>query len=770
MRRDLPLTAAHDHQGRLLRYHRSVPTEPNLMRKTSSPATRLGIVALMLMLAWTTGMVLKAASPIFWRVTTQEDFLRGRVENLTIDSTGQVQLGPKSEVVFDTTAPFLWTAVLAQSTLWVGSGNDGKVFAISADGSGDVVFDAGELNIHAVVPRDDSSAYVASSPHGKVYEVTTTGREPRVVFDPDEQYIWAMAQASGDSDVFVATGEPGRIYRVTPDGEASLFYETRAAHVLTLAFDSAGNLLAGTGTPGRVFRISPDGRGFVVLDSPFSEIRSLRLAADDRAFAVAVSASPGRNTSTAAATTSNTTETTGVSATTTVSTSVTVSSSSTGTSTGSAAGSSPTAGAVYKIDPDGVWDTVWESSTDTPYDVAFDTLDEEPGILIGTGGDGKIFRVLENPYRVVLVTSAPAKQVTRLVSAGDGSHYFLTANPGNIHRLEAGRSTTGRYTSDVRDASTVATWGTVRWHAMTPADTTVRLFTRSGNTDRPDDTWSPWSDPYHDASGSAISSPKARYVQWRAELSGATQTPSLLAVTTAYLPRNLRPEITDVTVHEPGVVFQQPFSGTDPPIAGLGVGAEIRPAAGSGEGSQRALGRRVYMKGLQTFVWTARDGNQDTLEYSVRYRSESDPTWRTLTSESRDSIFTWNTTSTPDGTYTLRILATDAPSNAPGSAETGFADSAPFDIDNTAPEIAVDSARPAGQHTIVPVLVRDAHSPVHRVEYSLDTDRWQVVYPLDGIPDSQTERFEITIANEALDDLIIRATDTLGNTATAAGT
>ena len=36
----------------------------------------------------------QAASPVFWRVSTQAEFLEGEVESLSIDTTGQLRLGP----------------------------------------------------------------------------------------------------------------------------------------------------------------------------------------------------------------------------------------------------------------------------------------------------------------------------------------------------------------------------------------------------------------------------------------------------------------------------------------------------------------------------------------------------------------------------------------------------------------------------------------------------------------------------------------------------
>ena len=64
--------------------------------------------------------------------------------------------------------------------------------------------------------------------------------------------------------------------------------------------------------------------------------------------------------------------------------------------------------------------------------------------------------------------------------------------------------------------------------------------------------------------------------------------------------------------------------------------------------------------------------------------------------------------------------------------------------------------------------VSDTHSAVRRVEYSLDTEQWRLLFPLDGIADSRTERFTLTIDRDNLDRLVLRATDAMDNAATAA--
>ena len=94
-----------------------------------------------------------ASSPKFFQAATQTEFQRGDVQNLSIDNRGQLVLGPTAELVYETAAPFLWTVVPGtDGSLFVGSGNEGRVFRIDADGKGAPFFDATELEVHAIAP------------------------------------------------------------------------------------------------------------------------------------------------------------------------------------------------------------------------------------------------------------------------------------------------------------------------------------------------------------------------------------------------------------------------------------------------------------------------------------------------------------------------------------------------------------------------------------------------------------------------------------------
>ncbi|HEV3486401.1 MAG TPA: hypothetical protein VG106_13405, partial [Vicinamibacterales bacterium] len=431
-------------------------------------------------------------------------------------------------------------------------------------------------------------------------------------------------------------------------------------------------------------------------------------------------------------------------------------------------------GAIYRIRADGLWDTFWDSGDDAPYDMLL-----EPGgsLLVGTGTEGKIFRISGDPARATLLARAAARQVTALMREPGGRIIGVTSNPGKVFSLSSALAKRGTYESDVRDAGTVASWGAIRWRAS-GGKGQVQLYTRSGNTATPDDTWSAWSNAYESADGQQITSPNARYLQWRALLTAdESPGPILTSVTAAYLPRNLRPEVDTITVHPPGTVFQRPFSTGEMEIAGFEDNtsdgrqpAQTGNSAGPAQPpapSAPALGRRIYQKGLQTFVWKADDANDDKLQFDVFYRREGETAWKALKRGLWDPIFVWDTTSVPDGTYLLKVAASDAPSNSPGTSLIGELESTGFDIDNTPPRIELQPAS-TGSAARITFAVRDEQSSVQRVEYSLDASRWRVVYPKDGIPDSRREEFDLRLdAAEGARSVIIRATDAMNNVATA---
>jgi sugar lactone lactonase YvrE len=709
-----------------------------------------------------------SAAPGFWQAATQADFLKGEVDQLSIDEHGRVTLGPELTRVHDAAAPFVWTIAAGPENSWfLGTGNDGKVIRVDRNGQAAVFFDSTEMEVHAIAAAPNGALYVGTSPDGRIYRVDARG-QATPFFDPDDKYIWSLL-VDRDGTVFAGTGDKGTVYKISPDGKGQKFFTSKTAHAVSLVFDQNHSLLVGTGAPGRVFRVDNAGKGFLLLDTSYQEIHAIRVDPKGVIYAAAQSGRPsGGGDSLPEPTVTTPAVTPSIPNVSTEITSMTVVEAAPSSSTMVAAPErrSTMTGSVFRVQPDGLWDEVWATKDDAPYDVA---IEADGSVLVATGAKGKLFRLSGNPITPVLLTRVPAQQATMI--ARDGNRTFIaTANPGLLMSLSPSRATRGTFESDVKDARLVSTWGVMSWRASTPPGTKVEISTRSGNTRTPDEAWSEWSAPYPNADGSPITSPKARFLQWRAVLSGtANAAPVLTSLSSSYLPRNIRPQVESITVHPAGVVFQKPFSSGETEIAGLDEEAQDKRAAAAGSVGTGApqLGRKIFQRGLQTFQWKADDDNNDELTYDVFYRREGDTSWRALKTDLRDTLLVWDTSSVPNGTYVLKVAASDRRSNPPDAALTGELESSSFEIDNVAPTVQIGALRRDGTRFVVPAEVRDGDSTVAKVEYSLDAQKWQTAFPRDGILDARQESFEIRLDAEASGrTLVVRATDALGNVGT----
>ncbi|HUF47230.1 MAG TPA: hypothetical protein VMM93_05380, partial [Vicinamibacterales bacterium] len=664
-------------------------------------------------------MPIRASGPSFWTVATAADFLAGRSDGVFVSLAGTVTPGPALASRMTAPAPQVWALVAdASGTLWAGTGGDGRVLRLPAGQPESVAYDANEAHVFALAVSGDR-VYAATGPDGHVRVLEPDGSS-RVLFDPPEKYIWALA-VDGEGRVWVGAGTPATIYRVDASGTSEVIYRPPAAHVVCLAFDSAGRLLAGTESPGRLYRLGTDNRPFVLLDTGLGELRAVAESEEGALYAAAVSREGG---GTAAGEPPAVTIAMG----------------------SPAAGPTPPAEAatgrsqVFRIAADGTWESVW-SGTDVVYDLA---PAAEGGVFVATGPEGRLYRL--GPRREVsMLTGVDAGQVTRFAQSAPGGRVmaFATANPGRVLALGDRPQSPATYLSRVLDTRTVATWGLLRWEATGA----VSLSTRSGNTARPDDSWSDWSAPSSAGEGVMAVSPPARFIQWRAvlETTGTGPSPVLSTVTLAYLPRNSRPVVASVTAHPPGVVFQRSFANEDGAIAGLDdMTAATRRPPGDSAPPTPSPGRRMFQRGLQTVAWKAEDADGDRLTYTLRIRRDPDAEWRELRTGLLDTIYVWDTTTVPDGRYVVRVEASDALANAAGRALVGQLDSDAITVDNTPPAISATVTREATGALIV-IEVRDALSPIQKVEYSVAGGAWQLLYPVDGLADSPVERYQFRL-------------------------
>ena len=712
--------------------------------------------------------VVAASTPVIWKQAGHGDFLMGETSGVSITAKGRLTLSPVLDPLFESDEPLIWClASDSRDNLYAGTGNDGRLYRIDSSGASEVVFDADELEIRSVAVDRNDRLYAATFPDGRIYRIDPDGSHS-VFFDPAgdgavsdvPRYIWSLA-LDAEGNLYAGTGEQGRIYRIDENGEGQVLAELEEAHVMALAVDGTGRLVAGTEPGGRIYRITSSGSLSVLYDSPYREVSTLRVDKDGNVFAAAQS-EPRRGGRAGSSMPPPSRGAAGEQGGEPALSMVEATASVEGVDLPAGRGFSPGGSVVYRIDPDGRVEEWWRSQTDLGLSMA---VRGDGELLIGTGPRGRLYSVRERG-RGTLLNELQESQVTALMPVGAGGVVAATSNRGNLYHLRSRPMGEGEYESDVKDTRGRARWGRIRWEDAQPPGTAVRLYARSGNTDSPDQTWSDWTGPYTDSEGEALACPPARYLQWKAVLSTQNEeAPSVLSVSAAYLTRNNPPRVHSVTVYEPGVYLRDAPAGSGeqnndlPPDIAAQVGGR-----GGSLGQQASKGAPAYRKGMRAVAIQASDPDGDGLSYEIYFRGEAEEHWKLLDSEGRVPSYSWDSETFPDGSYVIRVVASDAPSNPPDQALEAEYLSETFLVDNTGPRVSrIDVADDR-----LSFMVQDGASPLYRVEYAIDGGDWLVIHPGDGVTDSKTEEFEIDL--EELDagehTLAIRARDTSNNTGT----
>lgn len=713
----------------------------------------------------TTGSVAApAVGPRMWVQSSFADLRGGELRATSLGSAGEITLAPTLELLHDTGTPYVWAAAAAaDGRAWYAVGDEGDVWTLGPDGATEEFFSLrGDPQVHAMALGPDGHLYASSSPGGFVWRVPVEGgesvsREPW--YQPQQRYAWSLAFGPA-GELYVGTGPQGIIHAVGTDGEGGPLYDSDEKHVTALAVDGEGNVLVGTEEGGQVLRISPsageDPPGvFVLYDSPLRQVTDIVVGEAGLFVGGIGPAAPSEDGSTGQAAPTTTAEAAGSPA-----------------SAAAPDDAEDLAGAVYLIHQDGYVETLWTSDSEAVHAMAAD----EGGVVVGTGPDGRLLR-LSAAGDVTLLHRVEAAQVTDLVRIGGGALLISTANLGRLYRLGGGfgepseeGAVAGGYTSTVLDTGTTSRWGRIRWRARTPAGTDIRLYTRSGNTETPDTTWSQWAGPYDEPGGSPVESEPARFVQWKAELSAddGSRTPTLQRVELVYVQRNLRPRIEEFDVHPGGVVYRPsqnfeetlPFGQVPPSVQAELDRQDGRQATSTTASTFR--GRPFFVAGQRTFTWSATDPNGDRLSYTLSYRAESETTWKTVVTRLAENMVAWDTTTVPDGYYQARITASDAGSNPEGRALEGHRVSDVFLIDNTPPGVVDLSAELQEGRVRVRGRAVDDSGLILRLEYAVDGGDWNAVVPADGLADAATETIDFTTGPLAAGEhtIVVRASDT----------
>ena len=682
-----------------------------------------------------------ASEPLIWSVNSRADVLRGDSKGVSIGDNGEISLAPKLTEVFKTEQAYVWSSAIDQNgNVYLGTGSDGKIFKVSADGKGALFYDSAELNVAAIAVGKTGEIYAGTSPDGKVYRIDAGGNAT-VFFEPKEKYIWSLAVLA-DGSLAVGTGENGKIYKVKAANsapETSLLFDTSENHIISLAADKNGNLFAGTDSSGLVLRFSPDGKAFALLDSPLREIHDLAIGADGSVYALALSES---------ITTPKPVETTAA-------TSTTVSADAANPQIEIPVKSrydlTGAKSAVYRILPDGGNDILWNSASIVGFSIYAHQTGN--GVLVGTSDKGRIYNIT-NTGRETLVLQSGEGQISTIKSNGQNL-IATSSNQGKLFRIGAESNSEGIYESAILDAKSVADWGRIWWRSSG----NITIQTRTGNTEKPNETWSDWSAAAANQKGAQIASPKAKYLQWRVILKSAA---TLSEINIAYLPGNIAPEILSIQILPTNVgLAANPAMQFDPNIENSGLNLAV-----FGLQNPQIPPRRIYQRGARSLIWTAEDRNGDTLVYDIYYREINERDFKLLTENQRETFYTIDGSTLSDGLYIFKIAVKDSLSNPLSKMLSSERLSEPFDIDNAAPSLTtVGTTQINGDKVKIVIDAADSASYLTRAEYSINGGEWQTVYSDDGISDGAKERYTLDISVKTKGDntIAFRVFDANGN-------
>jgi sugar lactone lactonase YvrE len=715
---------------------------------------------------------LHAATTATWEMNTYQDFLKGRFQGISLDRDGRLTLAPKLETIFSSGQPTIWSIARApDGSIYAGTGHRGRVYQITPSGANNLVWTSDQPEVFAVAVDPGGILYAATSPDGKVYRIEK-GKATEF-FAPQAKYIWSLA-FSKDGSLFVGAGNPATIYRVDKTGKAETYYETGQSHVTALAFDSHDNLLAGTEPNGILYRISAKDKAFVLYNANLPEIRSIVPLPDGTIYAAALGGSianrsvplttsltsPLSVTVTAPTTSITVTDSADSQAETEIKPKADATKAATVQAVQQVSSANPLAeipgvdkSAVYKINPDATVETLWSSKEENVY-----SLVARPNgfLYFATDGQGRLYR-LGADRKATLMVETNEGEATRLLESPDGL-VAATGDMGKVFRLADAAGASGSYESPVHDSGSVARWGRISWRSTSGK---VQLATRSGNSARPDKTWSDWSEPLTDARDSSIHSPNARYIQWRASLEGPGA--AVENVSLAYLPQNNPPVIRSISVSMQGSA-QKTAAATSSNTAAYSItvtdtGETSTPAGTPTQTLSHGSGSQVQV------TWQADDPDGDRLLYSLYFRGEEEKEWKLLRANIAENSLLLDGDVLADGRYYFRVIASDQPSNAANVARTDELVSSPVLIDNTPPVITLTAPQRGNDRVEVDASVVDQTSPLRRFEYSLDAGPWTPVEAADGVTDSPREQYHIAIerlrAGEHL--LVVRAYDTANN-------
>jgi hypothetical protein len=672
-----------------------------------------------------------AAPTKYWELENHNSFFGGKSQGALILSGGGLLPGLRAtKVETKEKLPGLFSTVTQFKS--------GKVLVGGADAAGLWVVEQEKLRpmctfnddimVTRIVELAGGDALVATLPRGNIYRVKPDGKFELFVKLPVE-HVWNLVVVG--NTVYAGTGPKAAVYKIDlTSKKASVWWSVAEKHVMAMQFVPKKGLIVGTSPEARVYLL-PEAAGSPVArllyDFSGNEIRDLVVhgetvyaAVNNLQYRTTASSptqeiKPERETAVPKAPVTamerkNLPQHQVVSGT----------------------------GSIYMLGPRGEMEKVLDIARGY-----FTQLQLEGDRVYGSDGhSGRIYRVETKTFSAAIVVEVEERQVLGFLLKNEKDGFVVAGDGAAAYSLSRDRGKEVTYTSAAMDAGVPSAFGQLHLYA---SDNALKVETRAGTTEEPDDKlWGPWkavTGGTRSPDGGyvyAVGSDPARFFQFRVIWNNGSAT-KIEKLRVFYAPLNLAPKLAEIRV---GASRGGPGPYTDPVIP------ENVPVR-SGEVS---------------ISWQVVNNDQDPLEYRVWVRKVGEKNWRPLTPRApvTSTSLTWKALAYADGLYEVRVVASDAPANSPGTEMTSELISKPFLVDNTAPRISLLSIK----GTAVTFTASDAASRLIGVQVRVGDDPWKPVLPVDRILDSLTEKFSMTLPatlEKGVHLLQLRVADEAGN-------
>ncbi len=724
---------------------------------------------LTLLLNFTNIEMVTAATTNYWTQSTYKDFGKGDANNVAVCSDGTIKLTQKIEYVKGINASYVWCMTTDKAgNVYAGTGNPGYVYQITDRKMAVIIFEAPEgVQIQSITTDNHGNIYAGTSPKGSIYKITPE-MKARLFCRLPESYIWDM-EVDCNGQLYAATGDQGRIYRISYNGDAEVILDSKATHILDLVIDKNNSLYACTEPFGLIYKIKGKNVS-VVYDADEDEVHCLTLDSNGILYAGACysvkSLPPQIQRGGGRAGAQQRMPPQDLSA----------AFQGEGLADFGLVDSEnkdmdaqipdnaknhkqmPDFGLLFNLDafprkPNCIYRISQNKGVEKVMELdrsfIFSLLsDKENNIYAGTSDKTSIYKIgadhkhpkIKVQEEITSLFNLEHAQILSLTNDGGKEFYAGTGNNGAVFKVSNEHFTSGTYVSAVHDAKVKSKWGRISWDSRIYIGTKIDLFTRTGNNENPDTTWNPWRITTltpEDINSGIIESPKARFIQYKAELSTIekNRSPILGHITISYLQDNQPHAIKSVEVRN--IDNAMPDDRTRSKIE-----AKIEPA-------RTAIFKENEKKrGLKKIItWNVENPDNDHLLFNIYAKKTKECFWRIIASNIQDQTsYTWDIDDVENEEYHVKIIASDILSNQPENEMQSAMVSQRFPVDNKGPVIKITDTKECikGNFTVTGT-VSDDISNIWEMRYSIDSKNWFPIFPTDELFDYKNEDFQFTM-------------------------